>query len=83
VRTGRRGVSIGSCTGSGVGCVDGGSSPFNMTARIHILDVEAGISVGFTIFAGTHTDFHMLKVRGGQIHGVRAVLSSASSSGWN
>jgi hypothetical protein len=77
------GASIGSCTGAGVGCVDGGSSSFNMTARIHILDVEAGISVGFTMFAGTYTDFHLLKVRSGQVHGVHAVLSSASSSGWN
>jgi hypothetical protein len=78
------GASIGPCTGSGVGCVDGGgSSTFHMTARVHILDVEAGISVGFTMFAGADTDFHMLKVRGGQVHGVHATLSAASASGWN
>jgi hypothetical protein len=77
------GASIGSCTGAGVGCVDAAAGGFNMTARLHILDVEAGISVGFTMFAGSYTDFHMLKVRGGQVHGVHAILSSASSSGWN
>ncbi|HLK39381.1 MAG TPA: hypothetical protein VKU41_21625 [Polyangiaceae bacterium] len=77
------GASIGPCTGSGVGCVDGGASSFHMTARVHILDVQAGISVGFTMFAGADTDFHMFKVRGGMVHGVHATLSAASSSGWN
>jgi hypothetical protein len=54
-----------------------------MTARLHVVDVEAGISVGFTMFTGTYTDFHMFKVRSGLVHGVHAVLASASSSGWN
>jgi hypothetical protein len=75
--------AAGSCTGSGVGCTDGGSGTSTMTARLHVIDVEAGISVGFTMFAGTYTDFHMFKVRGGLVHGVHAVLASASSSGWN
>jgi hypothetical protein len=79
------GQSIGSCTGAGVGCSPGSGSSFNMTARLHVLDVEAGISVGFTMFAGQYTDFHMFKVNGGdgQVHGVHAVLAQASSSGWN
>ena len=77
------GTSIGSCTGSGIGCVDSGTGTATMTARLHVIDVEAGISVGFTMFAGTYTDFHMFKVRGGQVHGVHAILASASSSGWN
>lgn len=77
------GQSIGSCTGLGVGCnPSSGGSPA-MTARLHVVDVEAGISVGFTMFAGMYTDFHMFKVRAGQVHGVHAVLASASSSGWN
>jgi hypothetical protein len=75
--------AAGSCTGSGVGCTDGGSGMATMTARLHVIDVEAGISVGFTMFAGMYTDFHMFKVRGGLVHGVHAVLASASSSGWN
>jgi hypothetical protein len=73
----------GSCTGSGIGCTDAGSGMAAMTARLHVIDVEAGISVGFTMFAGAYTDFHMFKVRGGQVHGVHAVLASASTSGWN
>lgn len=77
------GQSIGSCTGLGVGCNPmSGGSPV-MTARLHVIDAEAGISVGFTMFAGMYTDFHMFKVRAGQVHGVHAVLAQASSSGWN
>jgi hypothetical protein len=77
------GASIGPCTGSGVACnPSSGGSPV-MTARLHVIDYEAGISVGFTMFAGQYTDFHMFKVRAGQVHGVHAVLAQASSSGWN
>jgi hypothetical protein len=76
--------AAGSCTGSGIGCTDSGSSSGGgMSARLHVIDVEAGISVGFTMFAGTYTDFHMFKVRGGEVHSVHAVLASAMSSGWN
>jgi hypothetical protein len=77
------GMSIGSCTGLGITCADSGTGTSSMTARLHVIDVEAGISVGFTMFAGAYTDFHMFKVRGGQVHGVHAILASASSSGWN
>jgi hypothetical protein len=77
------GQSVGGCTGSGIACADSGSGVSTMTARLHVIDVEAGISIGFTMFAGTYTDFHMFKVRGGQVHGVHAILASASSSGWN
>jgi hypothetical protein len=77
------GQSVGGCTGSGIACADSGTGTSTMTARLHVIDVEAGISIGFTMFAGTYTDFHMFKVRGGQVHGVHAILASASSSGWN
>jgi len=77
------GQSIGSCTGLGVACNPSSGGSAVMTARLHVVDVEAGISVGFTMFAGMYTDFHMFKVRAGQVHGVNAVLAQASSSGWN
>jgi hypothetical protein len=77
------GTIPGSCTGLGVGCSDAGSSRMTMKARIHVIDVEAGITVGFTMFAGTYTDFHMFKVRDGQVHGVHALLAKATSSGWD
>jgi len=79
------GGSVGGCTGLGIGCSmsGGGGGGAGMKARLFVLDVEAGISVGFTMFAGTYTDFHLFKVRGGEVHGVHAVLASADSSGWD
>ncbi|HZZ82035.1 MAG TPA: hypothetical protein VFE62_26280 [Gemmataceae bacterium] len=54
-----------------------------MVPRLYILDVEAGIGVGFVMFAGVYTDFHMFKVRNDKVMGVHAVLASATSSGWD
>jgi hypothetical protein len=78
------GASIGSCTGSGVGCTSSSSGAAVLTPRHHVIDVEAGISVGFTIFIGGYTDFHMFKVRGGMVAGVHATLAEAANmmSGW-
>jgi hypothetical protein len=78
------GGSVGTCVdGSLVKCDPNAmASAAGMKARLHVLDVEAGISVGFTMFAGTYTDFHLFKVRGGEVHSVHAVLAKASSSGW-
>ena len=53
-----------------------------MMNRLSVIDVEAGIAVGFTMFQGKYTDFHMFKVRGGEVHGVHAVLAKAERSGW-
>jgi hypothetical protein len=50
--------------------------------RLLIADVETGIGVGFTMFMG-HTDFHMIKMHGGKIYAVHAILSAATSSGWD
>ena len=50
--------------------------------RLSVIDVDAGIGVGFTMFQGKYTDFHMFKVRGGEVHGVHAVLAEAAQSGW-
>jgi hypothetical protein len=85
------GGSVGGCTGSGITCAmtSGGSSGGmmgvggSMKPRLFVLDVDAGISVGFAMFAGTYTDFHLFKVRMGEVHGVHAVLASATSSGWD
>jgi hypothetical protein len=76
------GFSPGSCT-AGLSC-SMSSSPGSagMTPRLYAYDLEAGIAVGFVMFAGTYTDFHMFKVRGGQVHGVHATLAMASMSGW-
>lgn len=70
--------------GTSPGPCDFGITAFGgMTPRLYVLDVESGVAIGFVMFAGSFTDFHMLKLRDKQVDGVRAVLASASSSGWN
>lgn len=69
------GLSCSMSMGSG-----GGRS--GMMTRLTVLDVEAGIAVGFTMFAGQYTDFHMFKIREGQVQGLHAVLANASGPGW-
>jgi hypothetical protein len=75
------GFSPGSCTG-GIDCSSGAQGGSVMPPRLHVLDVEAGIAVGFVMFSGKYTDFHMFKYRDGKVHGVHATLASASTSGW-
>ena len=53
-----------------------------MPNRLSVIDVDAGLGVGFTMFQGKYTDFHMFKVRGGEVHSVHAVLAEADQSGW-
>ncbi len=73
----------GSCTGSGIGCApENGGNP-GMRVRLIVVDVEASIAVGFTLWRDTSTDFHMFKVRDGHIQAVHAVLAAATSSGWD
>ena len=49
--------------------------------RLFVIDVERGIGVGFVMFMG-HTDFHMIKMYGGQIYAVHAILAAAMNPGW-
>ncbi|HKP55917.1 MAG TPA: hypothetical protein VJV78_04330, partial [Polyangiales bacterium] len=53
-----------------------------LVPRTFVVDTELGIGVGFTMFMG-NTDFHMIKMYGGEIHAVHAILGAASSSGWD
>ena len=53
-----------------------------LTPRTFVIDIERGIGVGFTMFMG-NTDFHMIKMYGGEIHAVHAILGAAESSGWD
>ena len=53
-----------------------------LTPRTFVIDTERGIGVGFTMFMG-NTDFHMIKMYGGEIHAVHAILGAAESSGWD
>jgi hypothetical protein len=76
------GFSPGNCS-LGLSCSMSGSGGGGMSASRHVLDVEAGIAVGFVMFAGSYTDFHMFKVYAGEVHGVHAILASADGSGWD
>ena len=80
------GFNVGACDFL-LGCDTSGVGALSMKTRLHVIDVEAGITAGFTMFNGItgdkYSDFHMFKVRGGQVHGVQAVLSAAASSGWD
>jgi hypothetical protein len=50
--------------------------------RLILVDEELGIGVGFTLFMN-NTDFHMIKMYGGKIYAVHAILGAAMSSGWD
>jgi hypothetical protein len=78
------GFSPGGCS-AGLSCsmtMPMGMARGGMMTRLTVIDVEAGIGVGFTMFAGMYTDFHMFKLKGGEVHGVHAILAKASSPGW-
>ena len=80
------GLSVGACVdGSVVSCNMSGTTPaFSlMNPRLILADLETGIVVGFVMFAGQYTDFHMFRVSAGSVTAVHAVLAMASSSGWN
>jgi hypothetical protein len=52
----------------------------------YVIDVEAGIGVGFVLFGGRTSgmlDFHMFRVKSKEVHGVRAVVGpSVRGRGW-
>ena len=54
-----------------------------MAPRLHVLDEEAGIAVGFVMWTGQYADFHMFKLRGRKVAAVHAVLAQAAQSGWD
>jgi hypothetical protein len=57
-----------------------------MTPLHYVIDIEAGIAVGFVLFGGRSSgldDFHMFRVKSGKVHAVRAVVGpSVSGRGW-
>ena len=54
-----------------------------MEPRLIVVDVEAGLAAGFVMFMDQYTDFHLIKLSGGEVHGVHTILGSAGSSGWD
>jgi hypothetical protein len=55
--------------------------------RVIVVDEVRGIAAGFTIFdymTTGHLDMHMMKMSGGQVHAVHAILrDTGGESGWN
>jgi hypothetical protein len=62
---------------------DQAENPPVMKLRLAVLDVDASITLGFTMFSGQYSDFHLFRYRDGQITRVHAILASAKSSGWD
>lgn len=61
-----------------------GAGGMQMThRRFPIVDLEAGIVVGFVLFADSLLDFHMFKMRNGLITQIQSVIGpSANPTGW-
>jgi len=52
--------------------------------RFPVVDLEAGIVVGFVLFADSLLDFHMFKLRNGQITQIQSVIGPrANPTGWS
>jgi hypothetical protein len=61
-----------------------GAGGMQMThRRFPVVDLEAGIVVGFVLFADSLLDFHMFKVRNGLITQIQSVIGPAANpTGW-
>ena len=79
-------MSAAATFGAGDACNFGIPTSIPMTPLHYVIDVEAGIAVGFVLFGGRATgmdDFHMFRVKSGKVHGVRAVVGpSVMGRGW-
>lgn len=72
--------------GTGASCSGSATSGTGFDPRVIVVDEVRGIAAGFTIFdfqnAG-HLDMHMMKMSGGQVHAVHALLRDTDGvSGW-
>ena len=58
-----------------------------LVPRLIIADEVRGIAAGFTIFdfqTTGHLDMHMMKMSGGEVHAVHAILRDTNGeSGWD
>jgi hypothetical protein len=72
--------------GSGASCSSSLPATSVFEPRVIIVDEVRGISAGFTIFdfmTTGHLDMHMVKMSGGQVHAVHAILRDTDGeSGW-
>ncbi len=64
-------------------CSPKGLEITNHGPRRFLVDVETGTVVAYVHFAGALPDFHMFKMRNGQVYLIQAVVGAASKSmGW-
>ncbi len=64
-------------------CTPKGLVISNHGPRRFLVDVDAGLVVAYVHFAGSLPDFHMFKMRNGDVEMIQAVIGSASESmGW-
>ncbi|WP_437299202.1 hypothetical protein [Sorangium sp. So ce426] len=73
--------------GAGASCSAGDpGSGGTFTPRVILADEVRGIAIGLTIFdfmTDGHLDMHMIKMSGGQVHAVHAILRDTNGkSGW-
>jgi hypothetical protein len=75
-----------SCGGQ-ASCGTSDTSPQGFAPRVILADEVRGIAVGLTIFdymTTGHLDMHMMKMSGGQVHAVHAILRDTNGqSGWD
>lgn len=79
---------LGFSCGAGASCSANNSGANGFDPRVIIVDEVRGIAAGFTIFDafGTsgHLDMHMMKMSGGEVHAVHAILRDTQGrSGWD
>jgi hypothetical protein len=77
------GFSLGCSVGATCSTMEPGSGAGVMEPRLIVVDVEAGMAAGFVMFMDRYSDFHLIKLVGGQVQGVHTILGSAESSGWD
>lgn len=75
-----------SCS-TGASCAGDPGAGGTFVPRVIIVDEVRGIGAGFTIFdfqANGHLDMHMMKMSGGEVHAVQAILrDTGGESGWD
>jgi hypothetical protein len=73
--------------GAGASCSSNTPTPGEFVPRVIIVDEVRGIAAGFTIFdfmTTGHLDMHMIKMSGGEVHAVHAILRDTDGeSGWD
>lgn len=78
---------LGFSCGAGASCTNNVGQNAVFEPRVIIVDEVRGIAAGFTIFdfmIPGHLDMHMMKMSGGEVHAVHAILRNTNGeSGWD